>query len=126
MFVKEDKTFDYEKLHEVTKVVTSNLNKIIDVNFYPTEKTRRSNFLHRPIGIGVQGLADAFAMMDIPYLRCCCYCKQVYFGRDLSRYLERSNEISMARCRVYCMKTYKDTNADIFSDSDNIRVIRRM
>ena len=67
MYVKDDLSFDYEKLHEMTKVVTENLNKIIDINFYPTEKTRRSNFLHRPIGIGVQGLADVFAKMDIPF-----------------------------------------------------------
>ena len=67
MFVNLDKTFDYDKLHHVTKVVTKNLNKIIDINFYPTEKTRRSNMRHRPIGIGVQGLADAFILMDIPY-----------------------------------------------------------
>ena len=67
MYVREDKTFDYEKLHEVTKVVTDNLNKVIDINFYPTEKTKRSNYLHRPIGIGVQGLADVFAKMDIPF-----------------------------------------------------------
>jgi ribonucleotide reductase alpha subunit len=62
-----DKTFDYAKLHAVTKVVTYNLNRIIDVNFYPTEKTRVSNLLHRPIGIGVQGLADVFALMDIAF-----------------------------------------------------------
>ena len=66
-FVKNDKTFDYEELHKVTKIVANNLNKIIDVNFYPTEKTRRSNFLHRPIGIGVQGLADVFMLMNIPF-----------------------------------------------------------
>ena len=66
-FVNEDKTFDYDKLHKITKVITKNLNKIIDINFYPTEKTRLSNFLHRPIGIGVQGLADTFILMDIPY-----------------------------------------------------------
>ena len=59
--------FDYEKLHEVTKVVTKNLNKVIDINFYPTEKTKRSNLLHRPIGIGVQGLADTFVLMDIAF-----------------------------------------------------------
>ena len=59
--------FDYEKLYRITKVVTNNLNKIIDINFYPTEKTKRSNFYHRPIGIGVQGLSDAFINMDIPY-----------------------------------------------------------
>jgi ribonucleotide reductase alpha subunit len=61
------KTFDYEKLHAVVKVVTYNLNRVIDVNFYPTEKTRVSNLLHRPIGIGVQGLADVFALMDIAF-----------------------------------------------------------
>jgi len=61
------KTFDYDKLHSVTKVVTTNLNIVIDINFYPTEKTRRSNLRHRPIGIGVQGLADTFILMDLPF-----------------------------------------------------------
>ena len=60
-------TFDYDKLHEITKVVTYNLNKVIDVNFYPTEKNRNSNLIHRHIGIGVQGLADEFALLDIPF-----------------------------------------------------------
>jgi ribonucleoside-diphosphate reductase alpha subunit len=59
--------FNYEKLHEITLVVTENLNRIIDINFYPTPKTERSNFRHRPIGIGVQGLADVFMMMNIPF-----------------------------------------------------------
>ena len=67
MYINDDKTFNYDKLHEVTKVVSNNLNKVIDINFYPTDKTKRSNMRHRPIGIGVQGLADVFAMMDIPY-----------------------------------------------------------
>jgi len=67
-FVNEStKTFDYDKLHEVTKVVTNNLNRVIDVNFYPTEKTKTSNLKHRPIGIGVQGLADTFVLLDIPF-----------------------------------------------------------
>jgi ribonucleotide reductase alpha subunit len=67
-FVNEKtKEFDYAKLHDVTKVVTNNLNRVIDINFYPTEKTKRSNLRHRPIGIGVQGLADAFILMDIPF-----------------------------------------------------------
>lgn len=60
-------TFDYELLHKVTKVVTRNLNNVIDINFYPTDKTRNSNMRHRPVGIGVQGLADALAMMDTPF-----------------------------------------------------------
>ena len=62
-----NKHFDYDKLHEVTKTVTYNLNKIIDINYYPTEKTKKSNMRHRPIGIGVQGLADVFIMMGIPF-----------------------------------------------------------
>lgn len=67
-FVNEEThQFDYEKLHFVTKVVTNNLNRVIDINFYPTEKTKTSNLRHRPIGIGVQGLADTFILMDIPF-----------------------------------------------------------
>ena len=58
---------DLDELHRVTGVVTRNLNKVIDVNFYPTPKTERSNLLHRPIGIGVQGLADVFAMLGYPF-----------------------------------------------------------
>ena len=64
-FVK-DKMFDFSELHHVTKVITVNLNKLIDVNNYPTEKAL-ANKTHRPIGIGVQGLADAFALMDMPF-----------------------------------------------------------
>ena len=61
-------TFDYEKLHEVSRLVTYNLNRIIDVNYYPTPKTKTSNMRHRPIGIGVQGLADVFMMMNLPFI----------------------------------------------------------
>ena len=69
-FINTDKPtpiFDFQKLHEVTKVLTYNLNRVIDVNYYPTEKTRRSNMRNRPIGIGVQGLADTFILMDMPF-----------------------------------------------------------
>jgi ribonucleoside-diphosphate reductase subunit M1 len=59
--------FDFEKLHEVVQVVTRNLNKIIEVNHYPVEEARRSNFRHRPIGLGVQGLADAFLALRLPF-----------------------------------------------------------
>ena len=97
-FVNADKTFNYEHLHSVTKVVTANLNKIIDVNFYPTEKTRRSNLLHRPIGIGVQGLADVFAMMDIPYhSEEAINVNKLIFETIYHAALERSNEIAMSR-----------------------------
>ncbi|KAF0535225.1 Ribonucleoside-diphosphate reductase large subunit [Gigaspora margarita] len=67
MFVKDKDTYDFEHLHEVIKVITRNLNKIIDINYYPVEEARRSNFRHRPIGIGVQGLADTFLSMRIPF-----------------------------------------------------------
>jgi ribonucleotide reductase alpha subunit len=59
--------FDFEKLHEITKVITKNLNKVIDKNFYPVEKARISNLKHRPIGIGVQGLADVFIQLRYPF-----------------------------------------------------------
>lgn len=64
---KETKTYDFKKLHYYTKIVTKNLNKIIDRNFYPHEKAERSNIRHRPIGIGVQGLADTFILMRFPF-----------------------------------------------------------
>lgn len=59
--------YDFQKLHDVTKVVTYNLNRIIDVNYYPIVEARRSNFRHRPIGVGVQGLADAFMALRMPF-----------------------------------------------------------
>jgi ribonucleoside-diphosphate reductase alpha chain len=59
---EETHTFDYEKLHEITKIVTKNLNRVIDRNFYPVETARKSNMRHRPIGLGVQGLADVFIL----------------------------------------------------------------
>lgn len=59
--------FDHAKLYEITKVATRNLNKVIDINYYPVEEARRSNFRHRPIGLGIQGLADAFIMLRMPF-----------------------------------------------------------
>ena len=91
-------TYDYDKLHEITKVVAGNLDKIIDCNFYPTEKTRRSNIMHRPIGIGVQGLADTFALMKIPF-----HSEQArivnknIFETIYHASLEKSNEIARSR-----------------------------
>jgi len=63
----KDTVFDFDKLHRVTKQVTHNLNRLIDVNFYPNDKTKKSNQRHRPIGIGIQGLADALALMNLPF-----------------------------------------------------------
>jgi len=68
MFVdRETKTFNHEHLHEATKTVTKNLNRVIDRNFYPVETARRSNMRHRPIGLGVQGLADVFILCGLPF-----------------------------------------------------------
>merc|ERR1719159_1273185 len=60
-------SYDFEELYRVTKVVTRNLNKVINVNYYPVKQAENSNMRHRPIGIGVQGLADTFMKMRLPY-----------------------------------------------------------
>jgi len=60
-------SFDHNKLYDVTKQVTKNLNKIIDINYYPVEEAKNSNLRHRPIGLGVQGLADVFIMLRLPF-----------------------------------------------------------
>merc|ERR1711942_654201 len=80
MFVRPDKTFDFEKLKYISKVITRNLNKIIDLNFYPIPEAERSNKRHRPIGIGVQGLADAFILMRYPFEseEACLLNKQIF------------------------------------------------
>ncbi|KAL3266470.1 hypothetical protein HHI36_010640 [Cryptolaemus montrouzieri] len=68
MFIDtEKKEYDFKKLKEVTKIVTKNLNKIIDINYYPIPEARNSNIRHRPIGIGIQGLADAFILLRVPF-----------------------------------------------------------
>jgi ribonucleotide reductase alpha subunit len=97
-FASSDGTFNYSGLHKVVKVIVSNLNKVIDANFYPTPKAERSNLLHRPIGIGVQGLADAFAIMDVPF--CSDEAKKInteIFETIYHASLERSNEIASRR-----------------------------
>ncbi|QQS30797.1 MAG: ribonucleoside-diphosphate reductase subunit alpha [Sphingobacteriales bacterium] len=63
----ENGAFNHQKLHEITKTVTRNLNKVIDINYYPVPEAKRSNMRHRPIGIGVQGLADAFLLLRLPF-----------------------------------------------------------
>lgn len=70
-YVSEDEKgkpyFDHEKLYEITYVATKNLNKVIDINYYPVPEAKNSNMRHRPIGLGVQGLADAFMMLRMPF-----------------------------------------------------------
>ena len=63
----EQKQFNYNMLRKVVKVAIKNLNRVIDINFYPTPETKRSNMRHRPVGLGVQGLADVFALMRVPW-----------------------------------------------------------
>jgi ribonucleotide reductase alpha subunit len=117
---KNTKEFDYDKLHEVTKVVTSNLNRVIDINFYPTEKTRRSNLLHRPIGIGVQGLADTFILMDIAYYS--EEAKQInknIFETIYHASLERSNEIAYDIKQKYLMDNH-------YSGTENVTIVSEL
>ena len=115
-FVNEKtKEFDYAKLHEVTKVVTNNLNRVIDINFYPTEKTKNSNLRHRPIGIGIQGLADAFILMDIPFhSEAAKNVNKLIFETIYHGALEKSNEISIERTKFY-QYTYNNHNNTQFS-----------
>jgi ribonucleoside-diphosphate reductase alpha subunit len=63
----KSKKFNYDKLREVVKVAIRNLNRVIDINYYPTPETKNSNMRHRPVGLGVQGLADVFAMLRLPW-----------------------------------------------------------
>lgn len=124
MFVKEDKTFDFNKLEEVTKILVTNLNNIIDINFYPTNKTRRSNFKHRPIGIGVQGLADTYFKMNIAFtsdegkkLNKEIF-ETIYFAG-----LTKSCEISKERQEnmFYLQEQYKLNNWSFINDDDECR-----
>jgi ribonucleotide reductase alpha subunit len=113
------KTFDFGLLQEIVKIITRNLNKIIDINFYPTEKTKRSNFLHRPIGIGVQGLSDTFILLDMPF--CSEEAKELnkqIFEHIYFASLEESNKISIERKEyVTVIKQY------IYNERLNISVL---
>lgn len=96
--------FDYDGLYNVVRVVTRNLNRVIDVNFYPTPKTKLSNLRHRPIGIGVQGLADVFFLMNIPFhSEKAREINKLIFETIYFASLTESNEISRQRCKVIFM-----------------------
>ena len=116
-YVRADKTFDYDKLHEVTKIITENLNKIIDINFYPTGKTRKSNMLHRPIGIGVQGLADTFILMNVAYSsEEAAKINKDIFETIYHASVECSNEMAIKRHGI--MISNKDAIVDHMASSD--------
>ena len=117
--------FNFQKLHEVSKVVCKNLNKVIDRNFYPVDKAKRSNFKHRPIGIGVQGLSDTFTKMRFPFdsneakeLNKKIF-ETIYHGS-----LECSMEISKKRKRLYNEMNVLSTNG-ISENMDKINTIEK-
>ena len=117
--------FDYEKLHSITKVITNNLNKIIDINYYPTKKAKKSNLSNRPIGIGIQGLSDVFMMMNVAFYS--DEAKQIntkIFETIYHAALEKSNEMSIDRYNKikefhsYCNEkiTLKHANSEDYID----------
>jgi ribonucleotide reductase alpha subunit len=94
--------FNYERLHDVVRVVTRNLNSVIDINYYPTDKTRVSNLRHRPIGIGVQGLADVFFILNIPYYSPeAATINKLIFETIYHASLLESNIIAKERCQFF-------------------------
>jgi ribonucleotide reductase alpha subunit len=108
-------TFDYDKLHYVTGVITNNLNKVIDINFYPTEKTERSNLLHRPIGIGIQGLADTFILMNVSFhSEEAKQINKLIFETIYHASLQRSNELAIQR-----YETFKNKFLDLQNQNNN-------
>ena len=120
-FVNDEGKFDYDELHKVTKIVTFNLNRVIDVNFYPTDKTKRSNLLHRPIGIGIQGLADAFFKMNIAFTSTKAkHVNKLIFETIYHASLEASNEIAMERAvGMKIIRQALDNDVIGFTNYDN-------
>ena len=126
-FVNEKtKEFDYDKLHEVTKVVTNNLNRVIDINFYPTKKTKTSNLRHRPIGIGVQGLADTFILMDIPFhSEEAKVINKNIFETIYHASLEKSNEIAIEHCKIMTTIPINEKTENYINDYDCENILNR-
>merc|ERR1712216_1018556 len=104
---REEGKYDFQRLYEVTKVATKNLNKVIDLNYYPVEEARRSNMKHRPIGLGVQGLADAFLMLRLP------------FESDEAKKLNEDifETIYFAACEASCELACAEGPYETFADS---------
>lgn len=122
MYVNEDKTFNYDKLYSNTKILVTNLNNIIDINYYPTLKTERSNLNHRPIGIGVQGLADTFFKMDLAFTSDeAKLINKMIFETIYYAALERSNEIAKERYEdmLYLKQEYLYGNWNFIENDDN-------
>jgi len=114
--------FDYHALYKVTERITKNLNKVIDVNFYPTKKTRLSNLKHRPVGIGIQGLADVFAMMNIPFTSDeANSINELIFETIYHASLNTSTKLSYSRCvqMKYIKERYQEGCFHFKSNNDD-------
>ncbi len=114
---------DFKELERVTREVTYNLNRIIDINFYPTEKTERSNFRHRPIGIGVQGLADVFLKMDLAFesqearkMNCLIF-ETIYYAA-----VDESCRIAETRYNEFIQYAEKYIQLELVKEEKEIRV----
>ena len=106
--------FNLEKLHNIVKVIVKNLNKVIDINFYPVEKARISNLKHRPIGIGVQGLADVFMILKYPFeSKEACELNKMIFETIYHSAVESSFELSKKRCKIIEDLLENKDNGDI-------------
>ncbi len=111
--------FDYTMLHHVTRVVTRNLDRVIDINYYPTPKTLRSNMRHRPIGLGVQGLADTFMMMDLPYESDgATELNRLIFETIYHAALTESNTIAHERYTILSSQS-RAARLDVFNEYEN-------
>jgi ribonucleoside-diphosphate reductase alpha chain len=104
---KETNSFNFEELHKITRIVTRNLNKVIDINFYPTEKTKVSNMRHRPIGLGVQGLADVFLMLKLSFS-----CEE---AKTINKYIFET--IYHAALEESCLMSQEDGHYETFPGS---------
>tara|TARA_E500000331_G_scaffold48535_1_gene41585 strand:+ start:1922 stop:4357 length:2436 start_codon:yes stop_codon:yes gene_type:complete len=128
MVDKIDKMFDFDKLHEVTKVITKNLDNVININFYPTEKTKISNMKHRPIGIGVQGLADALIMLGLPFTSVeAKNINKLIFETIYHASLEASNEIAIHRYKMIIKnsKTHDENEIAYVNEYEEKNVINK-
>jgi ribonucleoside-diphosphate reductase alpha subunit len=103
----DEKSYDFNRLYEVTKVATRNLNLVISRNFYPVEEARRSNMRHRPIGLGVQGLADAFMMLRMPF--------ESESAKSLNEDIFET--IYFAACEASCELAEREGPYETFADS---------
>ena len=124
-------TFDYERLQDVVKVMTRNLNNIIDYNYYPTPETKTSNLRHRPIGLGVQGLANVFFEMKVPFTS--DEAKQInedifetiYFGSmeaSMELAMERNEKMTVYKNALQQYETFTDTSSVL--DAHNMELLR--